>query len=217
MLSFGKTHLVVQTNYIMFLGNSGVVCFIFSTFIMHFLIFFHGKKNVLVAVALNGHLLLMVDFLCELTWPLWVGLTETTFHCVPTHMKVSPTISSLCVAISQGSEDKTLTTWPKSTQHADTHQPHKTYNCHVKWQWAEGPKPKRLVDRENGVSVNCLTRYSRYSSPLILVGFLGVRRGVSPAASWWLSLHDVICLLDGDPSSPRRVFWFSIIDALVTI
>ena len=51
----------------------------------------------------------------------------------------------------------------------------------------------------------------------ILVGFLGVRRGVGPAASWWLSLHDVICLLDGDPSSPRRVFWFSIVDAFVTI
>ena len=48
------------------------------------------------------------------------------------------------------------------------------------------------------------------------VNVLGVSRGVSPAASFRLSLHCVITLLDGDPSLPRWVFWFLVVEASVT-
>ena len=46
---------------------------------------------------------------------------------------------------------------------------------------------------------------------------LDVRRGVSLAAPFRLSLHCIISLRDGDPSLPRRVFWFVVVDAFVTI
>ena len=45
---------------------------------------------------------------------------------------------------------------------------------------------------------------------------LGVRRGVSHAASFRLSLHCIISLQDGDPSLPRKVCWFVVVDAFVT-
>ena len=45
---------------------------------------------------------------------------------------------------------------------------------------------------------------------------LGVKRGVSLAASFRLSLHCIISLRDGDPSFPRGVFWFVVVDAFVT-
>ena len=48
------------------------------------------------------------------------------------------------------------------------------------------------------------------------VNVLGVRRGVSLAASFWLSLHCVISFLDGDPSLPRWVLWFLDVEAFVT-
>ena len=37
------------------------------------------EKNSYVSVALIGHLLPMLDFPCELFWPLWAGLTDLLF------------------------------------------------------------------------------------------------------------------------------------------
>ena len=48
------------------------------------------------------------------------------------------------------------------------------------------------------------------------VNVLGVRRGVSLAASFRILLHCVISLLDGDPSLPRWVLWFLVVEAFVT-
>ena len=42
------------------------------------------------------------------------------------------------------------------------------------------------------------------------------RKEVSLAASFRLSLHCIISLRDGDPSLPRRVLWFAVVDAFVT-
>ena len=50
----------------------------------------------------------------------------------------------------------------------------------------------------------------------IFKAVLVFRRGVGPAASFRLSLQDVIILLSGGPSSPRCVFWLEIVDAFVT-
>lgn len=50
----------------------------------------------------------------------------------------------------------------------------------------------------------------------ILVVFLGVRRGVGLAASFWVSLHCVINLLCGSPSSPRSCWCRVVVDASVT-
>ena len=78
-LPFSKTHHALQINYIMYVGNSRWECFIFFTFIMHFsCLFYSWKKNSKVAVTLNGHLVLPVDFLYDLTRLLWTGLN--VFH-----------------------------------------------------------------------------------------------------------------------------------------
>ena len=52
--------------------------------------------------------------------------------------------------------------------------------------------------------------------PLAPTNVLGVRRGVSLAASFRFSLHCIISLLDGDPSLPRWVLWFLVVEAFVT-
>ena len=49
-----------------------------------------------------------------------------------------------------------------------------------------------------------------------LVNVLGVRRGISLAASFRLSRHCIISFLDGDPSLPRWVLWFLVVEAFVT-
>ena len=49
------------------------------------------------------------------------------------------------------------------------------------------------------------------------VNVLGVRRGVSLAATFRLSLHCIISLLDGDPSLPRCVLSFLVVEAFLWV